>query len=143
MGKLYFECIKKKIDNIDYAAMSGSFKHDPLRGDLLKELLRVKKEDLHLLNDAIENATYASTVYNKYRNPVIHESVPKNHWNIADENYVYYMGIIGSRADLVFPVKFLVGLSENILKKVLDRCLEGILEDAIGREVEKNIEGGV
>jgi len=123
LKKAYLDYIGKKIDNIDYSAISHSYKYDPLKHDLLKELLSIENNNFDLLRDAIENATYASVLYTKYRNPVIHEGIPKNHWNIADENYLYYMGIIDARADLVFSAKFLVNLLESIYKKVFERIL--------------------
>jgi len=132
------DCVTKKIESIDYAQISESFKYDPLRNILLEELLKAKEGKLNVLKDAVENATYASVLYNKYRNPAIHEGIPKNHWNIADENCIYYMRILGSRADLVFPAKFLVDLVGHIFQNVYDKIEEGLFADRVDKECQKN-----
>ena len=134
----YLAHIVKKIDNIDYACISEAFKSDPLKSVLSAELLEINKENAELLKEAIENASYASVLLKKYRNPAIHEGIPKNHWTIADENCAHYMGILDARADLVFPAKFLVDFIENIFQTIFNKISEQLFDDRVNEECQKN-----
>jgi len=119
--ELYYQHICNKIDRIDYSKMSESPKSDPLKDELLDELIKVKNlqgNDLEDLKDLIEKSTYASVLYDKYRNPVVHESLLIFHYHIGDENYVHYMGEIGNRAHLIIPAKYLVDLIEHVYNEI-------------------------
>jgi hypothetical protein len=109
------EEIKKDGNGISY---------DPLFEELLQELLSLKRIDKKILRKLVENATYASILYNRYRNPTVHEFVALHHYPVPGRKDVFYMDvgensikIVGSRAFLVFPVEFLVELIKHLFKE--------------------------
>lgn len=130
LKKAYGVYLKNKIDFIDYAQISNSMNFDPLREELINELLRIKEVDNDLLKEAVEMSTHASILYKKYRCASVHDCQVSQHWDVTNGDNIYYLGIIGERANIIFPVKFLVRLPERILTEVAK-----IIEGKIGKKI--------
>ena len=116
----YLRYMEQKIKKIDFAHAEKSISHDPIKSDLLTELLGVDAHHIDLVKEIIEQATYASVLYEKYRNPSIHEAVISEHWNPDNHKVVHYLSI-DSSPSLIFPSQFLVELANHVYTEIMER----------------------
>jgi len=119
MGPLYLKYIAEEIKKNNNGISS-----DPLIEKLLGKLLSLNRIDEKKLRKFVENATYASILYNRYRNATVHELITLHHYSVSWRKDVFYMNVaedyikmVGGRAFLVFPVEFLVELIKHLFKK--------------------------
>ena len=83
----------------------------------------------NILKERVTKSTYASVLYENYRNPSIHEAQTKGHWSTLGEDKPFYIDVMGLSPDLSFPPLFLIKVVENILSKIYTRCEEAFYKD--------------